>query len=142
MTRFRNSMALLTSLAFAAMLSVTPATAETTTLNAVGPNKNFPRAYRAYPTMDVTFSRVGTPRSVAQVRQIEIGSSKRQLVNAIGQPVSAYTDGSWNFNVALPLPQRNKLICQYRVYFDDADRVAGTLWRRPQCADIVTGQRK
>ncbi len=140
MKRVKTPFAMLTGLAMALVLGLGPAAADVTTLNGVGPDRDFPRAWRAYSQMDKRFARVGTPRSVATVRKIAIGSSKQQLVRAVGQPVSAYKDGSWNFNVALPLPQRNKLICQYRVYFDDQDRVAGTLWRRPQCANIVTGQ--
>jgi outer membrane protein assembly factor BamE (lipoprotein component of BamABCDE complex) len=90
--------------------------------------------------MDAAYSRTGAVRSVTAVRSIEIGSTKEQVVSNIGQPVFAYRDGSWNFNVALPLPQRNTLICQYRVYFDENELVQGTVWRRPQCADIVLGQ--
>jgi outer membrane protein assembly factor BamE (lipoprotein component of BamABCDE complex) len=136
----KNSMALMAGVALALSLSFGSASAGVTSLNEIGPKKDFPRVSRAYQDMDARFARVGTPRSVAQVRQIALGSTKKQLVGVVGQPVSAYNDGSWNFNVALPLPQRNKLICQYRVYFDDADRVAGTVWRRPQCANIVTGK--
>jgi hypothetical protein len=89
--------------------------------------------------MDEPFVRIGTPRTVAQVRAISLGSSKNQLVGAIGQPKSAYGDGSWNFDISFALPQGNRLICQYRVYFDAADQVAGTVWRRPQCLDIIIG---
>lgn len=117
-----------------------PAHADVAGLNVVAPEEGFPSTWRSYPSMDAEFSRTGTPRSVAQVRRVEIGSTKEQLVSAVGQPVSAYRDGSWNFNVALPLPRTNRLICQYRVYFDDDGRVTGTAWRRPQCADIITGQ--
>lgn len=114
--------------------------AEVTELNVLGPEKGFPRVSRAYPEMDAEFVRRGTPRTVEQVRRIAIGSSKIQLVRAIGQPVSAYKDGSWNFNVSFRLPQGNRLICQYRVYFDQAEHVAGTVWRRSQCANIAIGK--
>jgi len=114
--------------------------ADVTELNVLGPEKSFPRVSRAYPDIDAEFVRHGTSRTVAQVRRIAIGSSKTQLVRAIGQPVSAYKDGSWNFNVSFHLPQGNRLICQYRVYFDQTDHVAGTVWRRPQCANIATGK--
>lgn len=142
MTYMKSALTLVTGLALAAGLGVTAMAEDVTTLNGVGPDRDFPRVSRAYDTMNRDFSRTGVPRSVAQVRRIAIGSTKRQLVAAVGQPVSAYGDGSWNFNVALSLPQSHKLICQYRVYFDDADRVQGTLWRRPQCADIITRGRK
>lgn len=131
--------ALLAAFAAALTMSFGPAIADVTDVNLVAPNENFPRVWRAYPEMDARFERVGTPRSVAQVRRLAVGDSKQQLVNAVGQPASAYGDGSWNFNVALPLPERNRLICQYRVFFDAQDRVSGSIWRRPQCAGIVLG---
>lgn len=141
MIPFRALFALLLGLAITSFVFDQPAHADVTELNVVAPERAFPRVWRAYPTMDARYARTGSQRSVAQVRRIAIGSSKSQLVSAIGNPVSAFRDGSWNFNVSLRLPQRNRLICQYRVYFDDNDRVAGTAWRRPQCADIVAGRR-
>ncbi len=115
------------------------AQAEVTGLNVVAPAESFPRVWRDYPDMDSNYARAGTQRSPAQMRGVALGQSKQQLVGHAGQPVSANQDGSWNFNISLPLPQRNRLICQYRVYFDQDGRVTGTAWRRPQCADIVRG---
>jgi len=134
--------AILAGLSAALFLSLSSAKADVTELNLVGPERIFPRVWRAYPNMDASFERIGTPRSIAQVRRVEIGYSKQQLVRAVGQPVSAYEDGSWNFNVALPLPQNNRLICQYRVYFDGQSQVVGSIWRRPQCAALVVGASK
>lgn len=113
---------------------------DVTELNVLGPDRDFPRVSKAFTDMDAAFVRNGSNRTVAQVRRIQIGSSKTQLVRAIGQPVSAYSDGSWNFNVSFRLPQGNRLICQYRVYFDASELVEGTVWRRPQCANIATGK--
>lgn len=141
MNYLKSTMAVMAGLALAMALGVSAVKAGVTSLNEVGAKKDFPIAVRAYESMNRDFSRVGRPRSVEQVRTIKIGSSKRQLVSVVGQPVSAYQDGSWNFNVALPLPQRHRLVCQYRVFFDDSGRVAGTVWRRPQCADIVIGKK-
>ena len=132
-----------TKLICAAVIGLIPCTsamADVTELDILGPEKSFPRVSRAYPDMDAEFVRRGTPRTVAQVRRVAIGSTKTQLVRAIGQPVSAYKDGSWNFNVSFRLPQGNRLICQYRVYFGQDGQVAGTVWRRPQCANIATGK--
>ncbi|MEB8386024.1 outer membrane protein assembly factor BamE [Rhodobacteraceae bacterium KMM 6894] len=92
--------------------------------------------------MDETYARDGTPRKIQQIRSIKIGDSKQQLFRLAGQPVSASQDGAWNFNLRLTLEQRNQLVCQFKVYFDENERVSGTLWRRPQCADIITGKRK
>ena len=134
--------AMLAGLVAALTLSVGPVLAEVTALNLLASGKDFPRVWREYPDMDARFERPGIARTPQQVQKVAIGSSKQQLVRAVGQPVSTYPDGSWNFNIALPLPQRNRLICQYRVFFDAQERVTGTIWRRPQCVQLVTGQRK
>ncbi len=123
------------------LMPLAPAMAsDVTELNVLGPDRDFPRVSKAFTDMNATFVRQGSNRTVAQVRRITIGSSKTQVVRAIGQPVSAYKDGSWNFNVSSRLPQGNRLICQYRVYFDASEQVSGTVWRRPQCANIATGK--
>ncbi len=140
MTTLKQQFTKLICAAVIGLIACASAMADVTELNVLGPEKGFRRVSRAYPDMDAEFVRRGTPKTVAQVRRIDIGSSKTQVVRAIGQPVSAYKDGSWNFNVSFRLPQGNRLICQYRVYFDQTDHVAGTVWRRPQCANIATGK--
>lgn len=129
------------TLALGTFLPAGASWAEVTGLNVVAPEEGFPRVWRDYPDMDETYVRNGTSRTPAQMRRVALGQTKQQLVGAAGQPVSANEDGSWNFNINLPLPQRNELVCQYRVYFDEDGRISGTAWRRPQCADIVTGKR-
>lgn len=114
--------------------------ADVAALNRVEPERGFSRVWRAYPDMDARFARESTPRTLAQIRSIAVGNTKQQLVRAAGQPVTANPDGSWNFHVNLPIPQRNRLVCQLRVEFDAAGKVTGTVWRRPQCADLVTGR--
>ncbi len=137
MTILKRATAIVLGSVLTIAMSINPATADVTELNVLAPEKSFPRVWRDYPAMNAEFERPGTLRSAAQVRSVAIGNSKQQLVRAVGQPVSAYPDGSWNFNIALLLPQRNRLICQYRVYFDDEERVVGTIWRRPQCVELV-----
>lgn len=110
-----------------------------TELNVLATNAAFPRVSRDYTAMDARFERRNFLRTVAQVNQVQLGNTKTELAAAVGQPVSAYGDGSWNFDLAFRLPQGNRIICQYRVFFDDQDRVAGTIWRRPQCTDIMNG---
>ena len=39
--------------------------------------------------------------------------------------------------MALDYPQSHTLVCQYRVFFDADGRVEETVWRRPQCADVI-----
>ncbi len=108
-----------------------------TELNVLATDASFPRVSRAYTAMDERFERRSLVRTVDQVNRVEIGITKADLVRAVGQPVSAYGDGSWNFNLAFRLPQGNRIVCQYRVFFDEDEAVAGTIWRRPQCVDIM-----
>ena len=120
------------------MLPATVAFADAVTeLNVLQSDAAFPSVTRAFTQMDATFARRNFLRTVAQVNQVQIGISKDGLVSAVGQPVSAYSDGSWNFDLSFRLPQNNRIICQYRVFFDDQDLVSGTIWRRPQCVDII-----
>lgn len=121
------------------LASVAAAQPPATEFNMIQPDRDFWRVWRAYPDMDAHFARDGTPRSLAQVRRVARGQTKGQLVRLLGNPVAASADGGWDFNIKLPLPQRNRLVCQYRVYFDSHERVRGTVWRRPQCADLITG---
>jgi hypothetical protein len=122
------------------LMPFTSAMADVTELNVLGVDHEFPRVSRAFTQMDAVFEREALGRTVAQVRRVDIGNTKNQLVRAVGQPVSAYSDGSWNFNLSFRLPQGNRLICQYRVFFDEFEQVAGTIWRRPQCVDIMNGE--
>lgn len=128
------------SAVLATVLAGSVVAAEAAPLNRVEPERGFSRVWRAYPDMDARFARESTPRTLAQIRSIALGNTKQQLVNAAGQPVTANPDGSWNFHVSLPIPQKNRLVCQLRVEFDSAGKVSGTVWRRPQCADLVTGK--
>lgn len=137
MTSFKRAAVLSFGLITTVFLSLLPAHAEVSALNVLASDTEFPKVRRTYASMDVRPVRLGTHLSIAQVRRVALGDSQGQLVRAIGKPVSAYKDGSWNFNLALPLSQRNRLICQYRVFFDSEKRVTGTIWRRPQCAEMV-----
>lgn len=111
-----------------------PALAE---LDVVDPDRGFPSVARSYTSLDVEFARDDRFRTVAQVRQVALGSTRDDVMRAIGQPISAYGDGSWNYNMALDYPQSHTLICQYRVFFDADDRVRETVWRRAQCAAVI-----
>ncbi len=116
----------------ALVLGAAPVAADVAALNRVEPERGFSRVWRAYPDMDARFARESTPRTLAQIRRIAPGNTKQQLVAAAGQAVSANPDGSWNFNIDLPQPNRHRLVCQLRVEFDAAGKVTGTIWRRPQ----------
>ncbi len=111
-------------------------------LNMVDPNRDFSHVYRSYPSMDKRFSRNGTWHSVKDVQKLALGQTKADVVRAIGKPKSKTERGSWNYDLHLSLHRNNRLVCQFRVYFDENERVSGTLWRRPQCAEVATGRLK
>lgn len=106
-------------------------------LDVVDPGRGFPSVSRSYASLDADYARRGAVRSDARIRGVRLGSSRAQVVRSIGRPASAYRDGSWNYAVSLDYPQRNRLVCQYRIYFDATDRVVETVWRRPQCAAAI-----
>ncbi len=110
-------------------------------LNEVNPKAGFTSVSKAYSDMDKRYVRAGMPREIPQVRRIAIGQSKATLQAVLGRAAHRNNDGSLEFNLSLPLVGRDRLICQYRVYFDGAGKVSHAAWRRPQCADLVAGKR-
>lgn len=113
------------------------AAVEENTLNQVYAEQEFSRVERAYSDMDRRYSRIGTPRSISQVNRVALGQTKADLQTLLGQPAIIERGGAWEFHLALPLTGRNELVCQYRVHFDQDERVQATVWRRPQCAELV-----
>lgn len=111
------------------------------TLNEVNPRAGFSSVSKAYSDMDKRYIRVGMPRDIAHVRRISVGQSQAALQAVLGRAAHHNSDGSLEFNLSLPLVGRDRLICQYRVYFDGARKVSHAAWRRPQCADLVAGKR-
>lgn len=134
------------SLLAIALLSLLPfgsaGARETDRLNEVNPRVEFSSVSRAYPTMNARYARIGTPRSIAQVRGIAIGQSQDSLRATLGRPAIRNGDGSYEFHLSLPLTRRDQLICQYRVFFDGAGHVERAVWRRPQCAALVLEAQK
>lgn len=110
-------------------------------LNQVNPSVGFSSVSKAYPDMDARYVRVGTEREIADVRRVAVGQSQPDLQAVLGRPALSHGDGSMEFHISLPLTQRDRLICQYRVFFDGENKVNRGVWRRPQCADLVLGAR-
>ncbi|MFL1483065.1 hypothetical protein [Marinobacter sp. LN3S78] len=106
-------------------------------LNRVDPEVGFSSVERDYADMDARYAREGVQRDIAQVRRIAIGQSQDALQGALGPAAVEHDDGSFEYHLSLPLTRQDRLICQYRVFFDDQDKVASAVWRRPQCADLV-----
>ncbi len=142
MTGRRDGRKVLKVLAFSILLLSGCVTAQAPdALNLVDSGRDFSRVWRAYPDMDMRFARAGNPVPLARVRAIAIGQTKTDLVRAIGAPALVHEDGSAEFHLALPQTGRDRLVCQYRVYFDAENRVRASIWRRPQCADLVAGRK-
>ena len=110
-------------------------------LNEVNPRAGFSSVAKAYSDMDERYVRNGTPRSLAQVRQVAIGQSRNELQTVLGRPAISNNDGSYEFHLALPMTKRDTLVCQYKVFFNGNGQVERGVWRRPQCADLVAGKR-
>jgi len=110
-------------------------------LNDVNPGAGFSSVSRSYPSTNARYARIGTPRELAQVRRIAIGQSENDIQGLLGRPAIRNGDGSYEFHLSLPLTRRDRLICQYRVYFDGARKVSHAAWRRPQCANLVASKR-
>lgn len=111
-------------------------------LTEVNPNAGFSSVSRAYPGLNARYARIGTPRTLAQVRTVAVGQSQDRLENALGRPAIRNGDGSYEYHLSLPLARRDRLICQYRVFFDGDRHVERAVWRRPQCAALVLGTLK
>jgi len=110
-------------------------------LNQVNPRAGFTSVSKVYSDMDARYVRIGTKRDIAQVRRIAIGQSQNTLQAVLGRPAHRNSDGSFEFHLSLPLIGRDRLVCQYRVFFDGAGKVSRAVWRRPQCADLIAGKR-
>ena len=87
-------------------------------------------------------ARNGAKHAIAQVSGIAVGQPRERVQAALGRPAIRNGDGSYEFHLSLPLTRRDRLICQYRVFFDGAGHVERTVWRRPQCAELVLGTPK
>lgn len=110
---------------------------QTAPMNGVNPRAGFSSVERAYPEMDARYARKGTERDIATVRSVAVGQSQAEVEALLGTPANHHGDGAREFNLSLPLNQRDRLICQYRIFFDDDGEVERAVWRRHQCADLV-----
>lgn len=141
MTRRLTGLSALLTLSLLLLLPLDAAMAQgRDLLNQVNPRVGFSSVTRAYSDMDARYVRAGTRREIAQVRRVAVGQSMAELQAVLGRPALGYDDGSWEFHLSLPLTGRDRLICQYRVFFDGQGGVENAVWRRPQCANLVRGR--
>ena len=139
MTAWFASRSALMSLALAGLMSLGgPAVAEEAEdAHVVDPDRGFSQVEREYSDMDERYSREGKLLNLQEIGRVSPGQSKDELVELLGEPVLVADDGSWEFHLALPLTERDNLICQYLVSFDEEERISDAAWRRPQCADLI-----
>lgn len=143
MTRHRGARRALLATALLFLLSAGPATAQAANpAHRVDPNAGFTSVSRDYPDLNAPYSRDGLARRIAGIRSVEPGMSRPELERALGRPAVAHGDGSLEFHLSLSLTGRDRLICQYRVFFDDQGKVDHAAWRRPQCAALVWPERR
>lgn len=124
----------------ACAVSAHAALANDPALNRVDPAAGFTSVDREYQGMDDRYVRYGVNRSHRQIQNVAAGQSKRQVVSALGQPISADQTGAWNYEVNLPLTKADDLVCQLKISFDENELVNGAIWRRQQCADIAVAK--
>ncbi|WP_306154318.1 hypothetical protein [Roseovarius sp. MMSF_3281] len=134
------------ALLMTAILSLSPlggvTAQEADSVQMVDPNAGFSSVSREYPDLNVPYSREGVKKRIARVRSVRPGMSRRDLQRALGRPAIGYGDGSLEFHVSLPLTGPSQLICQYRVFFDDDGMVDRAVWRRQQCANLISAQKR
>ncbi|WP_146036513.1 hypothetical protein [Pseudotabrizicola formosa] len=110
-------------------------------LNLVDPDDGFSRVWRDYPDLDARYARSGRRDTLSAVRMIATGQDAAMVEAAIGKPVLISPDaGMAEYNLSLSLTGQDRLVCQYRIYYDAQGKVQGSVWRRPQCADLITGR--
>ncbi|MEN9063230.1 outer membrane protein assembly factor BamE domain-containing protein [Ponticoccus litoralis] len=138
MTRFGGAHRAL--LATALLLVLPPGTATAQTANPahqLDPKAGFSSESRRYPDMNATYAREGHEERIARIRSVQPGMSRLDLQRTLGRPAIGYRDGSLEYHLSLSLTGRDRLICQYRVFFDDDGAVERAAWRRPQCANLI-----
>ena len=111
-------------------------------LNNVAPKAGFSDVDRAYPDMNEKYVRYGKSMNLAKIRRVKLSQSRDDVTRILGKPVTAANDGSLYFVINLPYLKSSQFVCQYRVFFDSDEVVSATVWRRPQCANLVTGKLK
>lgn len=93
--------------------------------------------------MNPPFVRHGLVIEPQRLSSVSAGLSGDEVTAILGGPLrkNGARDGEWDYDVKLKMPQsENYLICQYKIVFDEQDRVSETVWRRRQCAQIAARQ--
>lgn len=88
------------------------------------------------------FQRTGTlVKDTSVFKKIVSGMPAARVQTLLGKPLEksgGELGGEWNYHFTLTMPvSGSHLVCQYKVVFDDEQRVKETVWRRDQCRSIV-----
>lgn len=81
----------------------------------------------------------GRRRKLRNFAALRLVSPEAEVEDELGAPAIRSGDDSAEFHLSLRLTSHDRLICQYLVFYDDGGAVERTVWRRPQCADLVLG---
>lgn len=111
-------------------------------LNMQTPNMRFESASPALTALDENFVRHGKPVTVSLVNQIALGATQDQVTALLGEPVRVLNKGRsavWDYNLKFTTAEDGDIVCQYKVLFDNTEKVDETVWRRPQCREIMLG---
>jgi len=103
-------------------------------------------AARAYTDVDIApakmnppFVRDGVVTEPQRFAAIAPSLDQAQVRTLLGAPIRQQ-GREWDYNFQLRMEQsENYLVCQYKVVFDDQNRVRETVWRRRQCQQLALG---
>jgi len=90
--------------------------------------------------MKEPFVRDGVVAEPQRFAAIVPGLEKAQVQALLGEPLRQQ-GREWDYNFQLKMEQsENFLVCQYKVVFDDQQRVRETIWRLRQCQQLASAR--
>ena len=88
--------------------------------------------------MSPSFVRDGVVAEPQRFAAIAPGLEQAQVQALLGAPLRQQ-GREWEYSFKLKMEQsENFLVCQYKVVFDDGQRVRETIWRRRQCQQLAS----
>lgn len=89
--------------------------------------------------LDEPFVRDGVGADQQVFSAIAPGLEQAQVETLLGAPIRQ-SGAEWDYNFKFKMQQsQNYLVCQYKVVFDEQQRVSDTVWRRRQCQQLAAG---
>ncbi|MAM08926.1 MAG: hypothetical protein CML23_00395 [Rhizobiaceae bacterium] len=112
-------------------------------LDVHNPKMRFESVAPSLTELDAYFVRNGKPVTVDLVRQVEIGVGRDKVAALLGEPIKVTRRGNkatWDYNLKFVTADDGELVCQYKVLFGNAQQVDETVWRRPQCRELMVSR--